>query len=353
MTTKVMDCDLVVLGAGNAGLIAAVKAADMSGKKVIVLEKAKKPGGASIFAHGGLGLTGSKLQEDAGKPTQDNTAAGTGPSMRQSPGADSQGLLYDWLVEKVGEDKYLQPAKPGAGMPGMGARIDMPMLLDKYKNHPDPSIGPGWMGTYIVTKMLEQCEKMSIPVLTETRAREFITDREGRVTGVMADTKDGTLVVNCKACFIGAGGFGADYEKCKKKWPEYFNNKTMLCLAPPSLTGDCIDMAERIGVAIDTESQWVSIAGPVHHPYSYNIYRIMAQPEVIYVNLNGERWLDESKGLFAGYEPMGLQPKAEMYAIADHDLTEMLGERLIANPPAESDPSFFIIKSLNCSYFKN
>jgi succinate dehydrogenase/fumarate reductase flavoprotein subunit len=47
MTTKVMDCDLVVLGAGGAGLVAGVKAADLTGKKVIILEKAKKPGGVT------------------------------------------------------------------------------------------------------------------------------------------------------------------------------------------------------------------------------------------------------------------------------------------------------------------
>ena len=50
MATKIMDCDLVVLGAGGSGLVAAVKAADLSGKKIIVLEKAKKPGGSPIFA---------------------------------------------------------------------------------------------------------------------------------------------------------------------------------------------------------------------------------------------------------------------------------------------------------------
>jgi len=68
MATKVMDCDIVVLGAAGCGLVAAVKAADLSGKKVIVLEKAKKPGGAAVFAHG-MGEAGdikdSKRQKEA------------------------------------------------------------------------------------------------------------------------------------------------------------------------------------------------------------------------------------------------------------------------------------------------
>jgi len=53
MATKIMDCDLAVIGAGGIGSICAAKAADLlPGKKIIVLEKAKYPGGATIFAHG-------------------------------------------------------------------------------------------------------------------------------------------------------------------------------------------------------------------------------------------------------------------------------------------------------------
>ena len=60
MATKIMDCDLVVLGAGGAGLVAAVKASEDGVKRVIVLEKAKKPGGATYFANGpGVGSQGS------------------------------------------------------------------------------------------------------------------------------------------------------------------------------------------------------------------------------------------------------------------------------------------------------
>jgi succinate dehydrogenase/fumarate reductase flavoprotein subunit len=47
---NIENCDLVVLGAGGAGLLAAVKAADLSGKKVIVLEKAKKAGGCTWYS---------------------------------------------------------------------------------------------------------------------------------------------------------------------------------------------------------------------------------------------------------------------------------------------------------------
>jgi len=348
MAKKVMSCDLVVLGAGGAGLVAAVKAADVSGKKVIVLEKAKKPGGATTFA-GGLRVMNSKWQKAAGITNQANSASppgdlgkdektnerssgypkrGNGPGPGATPDVTNE--FFDWMCEKGGVEKYFKLNKNGI--------VEMPNRMDKYKNHPDPSIGPGREGTFVIEKMVECCEKQGIPVLTDTRARKFITDSQGRVTGVLADTKDGELQVNCKACFIGAGGFGADYERLKKLWPEDHNGKTMLHLCPPTCTGDCINMAEEIGAGIDMSVAWLSFMGPVHHPYSYPIYRIMQEPETLYINLNGERYVDETKNLSARSAAiLGRQPKAEMYAVADSELIETLGRRIISTPWQESD----------------
>jgi len=314
-----MDCDILVLGAAGSGLVAAVKAADVSGKKVIVLEKAKKPGGAAIFASG-MGDVGdikdSKWQKEAGFAVSDPP--------------DIRGQFFDWLVSKGGAETFFRVAKQGANsMRGAGG-IEQPARLEKYKNHPDPSIGPGRMGTYVVDKMVECCEKQGIPVLKETRARRFITDDKGRVTAVLADTKDGQLLVNCKACIIAAGGFGANYEKLRKHWPEEFNNKQIFSLCPPTLTGDCIDMAEEIGAAID-QTKWTDFPVgfmsrmPIHHPYSYTIMKILENAMMVSVNLNGERWGNEGASRMSGTLSVASQPKGVAYYIADTDIVEKIG----------------------------
>jgi ribulose 1,5-bisphosphate synthetase/thiazole synthase len=61
MAYKVLDSDLVVISAGGSGLVAPVEGGNVSGKKVIVFEKANKPGGDTNFA-GGLRITNSKWQ---------------------------------------------------------------------------------------------------------------------------------------------------------------------------------------------------------------------------------------------------------------------------------------------------
>ncbi len=320
-----MDCDLVVLGAAGSGLVAAVKAADVSGRKVIVLEKAKKPGGGSVFA-GGMGEVGqikdSKWQRDAGMPVSDPP--------------DIKGQFWDWVVSKGGAEKYFVVEKEGSGRTAGG--ISMPGRMEKYKGLTDPSIGPGKMGSYMVDKMVECCEKMGIPILTETRAKKFVTDDKGRVIGVEAETKEGQLIVNCKACVIAAGGFGGNYEKLRKHWPEVFNNKHMFSLCPHTITGDCIDMAEEIGAAIDQAKRELYFPGgfigvsPFHHPYSYALQNLMSNAMMVCINLNGKRWRKEGwTALAFGPEDapsLGDQPGAVCYCVTDSDIIEQAGEGL-------------------------
>ena len=85
MAKKIIDCDLVVLGAGGSGLVAAVKAAELSGKKVVVLEKAKKAGGSTYYAHG-FGVQHSKWQQEAGYPdTRDESFRQTMRNLKWKP----------------------------------------------------------------------------------------------------------------------------------------------------------------------------------------------------------------------------------------------------------------------------
>lgn len=328
-----MDCDLVVLGAGGAGLVAAVMGAEASGKKVIVLEKAKKPGGATMFA-AGIRVKDSTWQKEVGEKVNDPP--------------DVSGLFFDWLVSKGGAEKYFFVSPPGDERAAWSS-IQFRDIMEKYKGHPAPGHSPGWMGTYVVSKMLECCKQMDIPVLTETRARKFITDSGGNVAGVLADTPGGQLRVNFKACFIGAGGFGADYEKCRKIWPSEFNNKPMLCVVPRSITGDCIDMAEEIGAAIDLSNAWFTGgASPCHFPYSHSINSISSSHEMLTINMNGDRWMlrDEvirdirnGSGIRLHADSLADQPEAGVFAVADSDTVRMVAERSIENENFESKRS--------------
>jgi fumarate reductase flavoprotein subunit len=326
-----MECDLVVLGAGGAGLVAAVKASEDSGKKVIVLEKSRKPGGATYFCGapgvgtmpnfgGGMGKMGGAPGGGQGAPAgmqASQSAPAATPTSQLPDSSTLRSVYYKWLVAKVGPENIVKAER-----------------MEEFKDLPDPSIGPGRGGCYTIEKMLEFCKKQGVQILTETPAKKFVTDASGRVTGVLADSKNGEVLVKCKACIVASGGFGRNFERLKKYWPEPYNNNELFILCPPGMTGDGIEMAEAIGVHID-QSEWQQndaggffSDGPMHHPYSWSVQSLMSDGTFASINLHGKRWKNEAGG--AG-SSLTSQPGSVVYSVADNEIVDAVGASLVKN----------------------
>ena len=359
MTENMINCDLMVIGAGGSGLVSAVKAKDLGVKDITVLETGKNPGGSSWFA--GWGAAGyTKWHKEAGYPdTRDDSFRRTMKQYKWTRNYklirnyyDYQGPFFDWLHELCDVSDFIK--KPGpyvepkggreGGMPGiMGGERGRTRNIESWfhlnKNSRDPSIGPGRGGSYLITRLVEQCKKMGIKILTRTRAREFIQDAEGNVTGVLADTRDGKVQVNFKACILAAGGLTANREKLKKVFPQWFdNNNSLHIFCCPGSVGDSFDMAEQIGALVDYRNMSLEFGGPVHHPYSFTIYCLYMLSETVYVNLNGERFLSETDLVWIAQEPTVQQPKGEVYAIYDDAMIEGATEKILRQRPGEEWP---------------
>jgi fumarate reductase flavoprotein subunit len=323
MITKIMDCDLVVLGAGGSGLVAGCRAFDLTGKKVIILEKAPKPAGCTYFASrmGESGpITDSKWQKDAGYEVNEDPQ-------------DLSGQFFDWLVTatKGDAEKFFYVSKDEqlrGNMGGVGG-ISIPDRYEKYKDLPDHSIGPGRMGSWVVDHLSAYCKKNGIQLLTSTRARKFITNDKGKVTAVLADIKDGQLLVNCKACVIAAGGWGANKELLRKYYPENYTCGKFHSLCPPYLEGDCILAAEEIGAYIDPTIRSLNFPGGffgdgmARHPWHTTLQTLQSGKAVV-INLDGKRWKSEA-GMGGGGENdgyIGDQRDGVGIAIVDSDIVE-------------------------------
>jgi fumarate reductase flavoprotein subunit len=318
MTIKVMDCDLVVLGAGGSGLVAGVKAADLTGKKVIILEKSKKPGGATYFA-GGMGesgpITDSTWQKEAG--------------FTVSEVQDLSGQWFDWLVSKGDADTFFKVGKPGATGrdAGIGTKVSR---TEKYKDLPDPSIGPGKMGSWIVDKLVDCCKKQGIALLTETRARKFVTDDKGNLTGVLADARDGQILINFKACIVAAGGYGRNMDLLKKWYPKQFNDKKIHSLCPPACTGDGIIAAEEIGAYIDPTIRALDFPGGffgdalMRHPWTNTLPNLLGNSKSVIMNLDGKRWKNEA-GMGGG--DLSAQRDGVGFSVFDSEILESAGSQ--------------------------
>ena len=269
-----IDCDLCVLGAGGGGLVAAVRAAQLSGKKVLVLEKAKKVGGSTNFAHNWF--TGHmRWHEEAGIP--DNTDKLLAYCIREAQGKlpDSlvekilrnTGKFFEWLVdwdEKEARECF------AIGRGPMGAiGIDYPdRKFENLKCH-DPAIGPGWAGTYLIRKMMQVCEKLGVEVRTEHEAVRLLSGESGAVTGVIAKNPGGEVEVHAKAVILATGGFSGNDEKLKKREPNFFDGGIPVHrFSPVTCSGDGMDLAEQVGGWVNMDKTKLNKFGPVHHPYT-------------------------------------------------------------------------------------
>ena len=321
----------------------AIKAAQL-GKKVILLEKAGRVGGNTDIAHGFFPrlFQGPRRAGHRGRPG--GSGAGYGGAHRRCDRRRYHAHRYlrllrvfDWLldfphtreyytVEKLGDKREAGPIY-GPAVTHFVRRIENVRSLD-------PSIGPGWAGTFIKQTMLDAipAQKLNVEILLQHEAKHLITDESGRVTGVVALDPGGETEIRCQAVVLATGGFGSSDEKLQKYAGFFDVDRPVTRFSVPSDTGDAIDMLQELGVEPDPERLFVSFFGPAHHPYSYSLYRLIEEPSNLSVDLNGVRWQDESGGLFTGMKNITGHPKECTWNIFTQKNVDDIFRRFLSDP---------------------
>ncbi|WP_258360445.1 FAD-dependent oxidoreductase [Moorella sulfitireducens] len=328
MNTENLSCDLVIIGGGGSGLVAAVRAREMGVKDVVVLEKASRTGGNAWLAvvMFGLGFTSDKpadLQasiDDAFKTTMESgnwliDARIVRTYLEKNP------EVVKWL-----KDKGINFVTGGFELQGKKFQVlRMPTRQGGYRAK-DPSRGPGFVGGTVVEAMHKECQRLGIKILTRTKANKILLDGPGfKASGVLASGPDKEYRINAKSVIIAAGGFGANDKMLRKYFPKYFEiDGPINTLCTRFSTGDGITMAEELGALIG-EDMDAGIIGPGHHPWAYSVHETMLRPECIWVNKNGERFIDECASMMAG-AALNKQPGAVLYALLDADIKRYIQE---------------------------
>lgn len=202
------SCDVVVVGAGGAGLAAAVQASSM-GANVIVLEKQGIIGGNTNYSTGGLNAAETSVQQklgiaDSKQSHFDDTMLGghhLNDSSLVATLVDRAAGVVDWLISL------------GADMNDVGKMAGSSQSRT-HRPAGGAAIGPHLMA--VLSKAV-QAENISI------RTRNTVTalaEKDGKVTGVKVNTAKGTYSIQAKAVIIATGGFGANLSMIEKYRPE-------------------------------------------------------------------------------------------------------------------------------------
>ena len=276
--TASKSADIVVIGAGGAGMTAAIQAVQNGATNVVIVEKTGMAGGNTTRSTGGLNASETTFQTrdeiaDSNQLFIDDTMKGgkniNDLSLVTYMAENSADALY-W-VNDLGADLTVVGLFGGASV----KRIHRPSDTS--------AVGP-----VLVKTLLTQVEKLNIPVLYNTKAEEIIA-KDGVVTGVKVTDAEGTYTINCKAVIVATGGFGANSDMVVANNPDMAGFGTTNVAAA---TGDGIVMGTAIGAAtVDMEQIQTH---PTVHPETQTMYTEAVRGNgAIIVNKEGARFTNE------------------------------------------------------------
>ncbi len=274
-----LQADIVVIGAGGAGMTAAIQAKQDGATNVVIVEKMPQVGGNTTRATGGLNASETKYQDEQGiKDTnelffQDTMTGGKDLNDKElvQTLVNNSAAAVDW-VNKIGGDLSVVAMFGGASV----ERIHRPSDTS--------AVGP-----MLVKTFSKQLESLEIPVLLETTAKEITVDENGAITGVKIADKTGENVISCKAVIVATGGFGANLDMVVE------NDKDLAGFGSTNhagATGEGITMATTIGAAtVDMDQIQIH---PTVDPETQTLYTEGVRGNgAILVNKEGNRFVNE------------------------------------------------------------
>ncbi len=235
-STKAPDlqADIVIVGAGGAGMAAAIAAAEEGCKSIILVEKAGLPW--RQHRHGPRHLRhGEPVQDRAWFDTSKDeifklhmewTHWTVDPRIVRSF-IDRSGDTIRWLEEK-GMEFWLWPMYPNQA----------PIIRHAIKGR----------GVELCKVLRKNAEDLGATILTRTKVTKILRGEDGQVTGILAETKDGEVTIGAKTVIVSTGGYGANREMLAKYYPNYHD--TMAYDGPRANTGDGIALASEAGAAL-------------------------------------------------------------------------------------------------------
>ena len=324
--SETVEADIVVVGAGNGGIVAATTAAQ-EGAKVIVLEKA----GQVASAREAIGALNAEADHQEDVPTLLNHAnsveSGDANMLMYKTWAEKSGEMINWMKETL-EPKGMcfpfewhTPDDPHAYYPAMCYNP----IMGEY--NPD---GPNY-GAYAHLEVLADVftNDLGGEIRFNTPAQQLVIDDSGKVTGVIATDSDGKGVqVNAnKGVIICTGGYGANLEMLN----DLAEGNTKWCGLTSATTeeGDGIKMALWAGAQLEAGGAamiWNRAILPDGFSFSDDrsggdIFLPGSQP-FLHVNINGERFMNEDQCYPMSYAAGANQPGHYSWIVWDGDYWE-------------------------------
>ena len=322
-----IDADVAIVGAGGAGMTAAITAAG-EGKSVVILESQPMVGGNSVRATGGMNAGKTVYQDE----NEFGESAGVEKTLKTAAEKYADNETITALAATVAEQWAAYQANPTGYFDSVelmeldtmigGKGVNDPALVETLCSNSADAID--WLGeqgitlnsvssaggasvkrihrpvneegkvvsvgAYMVPLLEEDCQKAGVQIMVNTTATEILTDDNGAAVGIKATGASGeTITINAKAVILTSGGFGANMDMVVEYKPEL---KGFMTTNAPGILGQGIKMAQAIG-ADTVDMDQIQIHPTVQYDSASLITEGLRGDGAVLINSEGKRFIDE------------------------------------------------------------
>lgn len=303
------NAGVVIVGAGAAGLCAALRAAE-AGVPVVVIERDTVPAGSTALSAGLIPAAGTRFQRAKGI-------------------ADSAPLFADDILAKSHSEA--DPAL--VRMLSEGAAPTIEWLADRYSfpfevienfNYPGHSALrmhglPSRSGAELIDRLRTAAEQAEIPILTHSTVTTLYAEADGRIAGIGCRRGDADEQVGCAALVLACNGFGGNRQLVERHIPEIAG---AIYYGHTGNQGEAILWGEQLGADIRCLSAYQG-HGSVATPHNVLITWACISEGGFQVNREGRRFSNEGRGYSEHAAEVMRQPGGIAYEIFDERIAEI------------------------------
>lgn len=317
--------DVIIVGGGGAGLVAAISAKE-GGSDVLVLEKAASLGGNTKASGAIIQASGTAVQTRLG-------ISDSPLDHREYLTLAGEGLVDPALVEQLA----VQSSAAIEFMEELGLNYS-----DVYAMNPLPTVDPQLIvprlhvpgvkvelgaGTEHVRVLEARARELGVVIRTRSPVEELILDKRGEVVGIVANDGRSSRVGARRGVVLASGGFDRNVELARALSPQLaWELETGEALTALSNTGDGLVMAMRQGAALSTVSGTIGV--PRTPIGSGALAPGLPSLPGIWVNRHGRRFVNEGVHYSYAMRSVFAQEGHVAWAIFDQPVRALGGAAL-------------------------
>lgn len=270
--------DIIIVGAGGAGMSAALEAKE-KGMNPVIFEKMPIAGGNTMKSSSGMNASQTKFQKEQG--IEDNNDLFYEETLKGGHGTNDQEMLRFFVDNSASAIEWLD---------SIGIRLNNITItggMNEKRTH-RPEDGSA-VGQYLVNGLVRNVQEKEIPLFVNANVTE-ITEKDGKVNGVkVLFNNNDEKTVAADAVVVTSGGYGANMDMIAEVRSDL---KGLVTTNQEGSTGDGIKMIEKLGgVTVDMDQ--IQVHPTVQQDNSYLIGEAVRGEGAILVSSEGTRFTNE------------------------------------------------------------